>query len=183
MVLIANREIDQMGRLDERAASPLRSGIRIKFDAYGAEQLVDILEHRAELGLRPSVASKDVPERIALEADEDARLAIGILRTSAQIAQSDHGRITDDVVDEAEPEARDDLQQKNVEKRTDLQRVLYDILIKDGLMAPGKFYDRYAKRVDEPKSDWTLRKYVRQIEYYNLVEASEQSQKKKLMAK
>ncbi|MDY6766499.1 MAG: Cdc6/Cdc18 family protein, partial [Candidatus Nanohaloarchaea archaeon] len=80
MVMIANREEDVFAGMDERLRSRLMGTRRIQFSRYGIDELVDILQDRAEWGLEPGAVSEDVLEEVADAAAGDARLAIAILR-------------------------------------------------------------------------------------------------------
>jgi len=177
LVLIANREVDLMGHLEESVASRLRSGVRVNFGAYSDSELVDILEPRAQHGLEPKSVSERMLRRIAREADGDARLAIGILRTAAKLAEVEgDDEITSTLVERAAPEARDDLRQKHYDRLTSDQQTLLDIVLEAGDIRPGELYARYRRQVENPKSDRTLRKYVSKLEHYNLIETSGKSQ-------
>jgi orc1/cdc6 family replication initiation protein len=172
LVGIANREPELMARLDDRVVSRLQGVPRVTFERYGVAELSDILRDRADEGLSRGAVSDAQLERIADVAAGDARVALAILRSAAQEA-SDRGRgqLTDAIIDEAVPEGRDDVRQATLEKLTDHQRVLYDVLQDTGDWMPaGELYDRYRERVDEPKSERMLRNYLSKMEHYNLVE-------------
>lgn len=46
LVLIANREKDLFVRMDDRLVSRLHTATRVRFDRYGVDELVAILEDR-----------------------------------------------------------------------------------------------------------------------------------------
>ena len=77
--------------LDARVQSSLGSE-EIVFPPYNARQLEDILQHRAEIAFEPGVIEEFViPLCAALAAREhgDARKALDLLRTSAELAERD----------------------------------------------------------------------------------------------
>ncbi|MDY6766498.1 MAG: AAA family ATPase, partial [Candidatus Nanohaloarchaea archaeon] len=86
--------------------------------------------------------------------------------------------ITVKMVEAVVPEAEAEERQKNVEKLNDHQTAVYDILSEEGSMTPGELYERYTERVEEPRTERTVRKYVNKMEHYNLV-ASEGERKGK----
>ena len=170
MILIANREEELFARLDDRLSSRLTSSTRIRFERYGLEELVGILDARAERGLEPDAIDRPQLERIANAAAGDARVAIGILRNAAREAERNGTeRISSTVIDDAIPEARDEVRQKNVETLTPHQRTLYEILVEHGEMKPGTLYERYCDRVTDPKTKRTMRNHLSKMCHYNLV--------------
>jgi orc1/cdc6 family replication initiation protein len=173
MVLIANREEDVLGRVDERLQSRLRSSERIRFDSYGNEELVSILSDRVQWGLEPDCITNEQLETVAEVAAGNARDAISILRSTARRAErNDASTITDGFIEEAIPEARAEVRQKNVERLNEHQRILYSLVCDAGEISPGTLYSRYEKSVDEPRTERTCRNYMNKLQRYNLVTAS-----------
>ncbi len=172
MVLIANRERDIVGTLDERLQSRLRSATTIRFDQYADAELEAILADRIEWGLAPGVVTDAQVARIAGAAAGDARDAIGILRSAARTAEhAGADTICDTHIETAIPEARATIRQKSLEKLTDHQRVVYDILVEDGPLSPQELYAQYQSAVDDPRTKRTLTNYLGKLAQYNLVEA------------
>lgn len=172
MILIANREMEVFSGMDDRIRSRLQSSRRIHFDRYSLDELVSILEARVRWGLADGAVARPQLERIADEAAGDARVAIGILRAAAQNAhQIGVETITDDLVDNVVCNVRDRIRQKNVEKLDEHQSVLYEIIDQHEPIAPGELAERYRERVDDPRTDRTLRNYLTKMERYNLVRA------------
>lgn len=172
LVLIANREAELFVDMDERIASRLKSGQRIRFEKYGLEELVAILEARVRRGLAEGAVARPQLERIADEAAGDARVAIGILRSSARHAtQAGDEAITDAAIDAAIPEARDELHEQNVEKLTEHQSVLYEIITEYEPISPRELNQRYEQRVTDPRSERTVRNYLTKMTHYKLVQA------------
>lgn len=112
-------------------------------------------------------------EEITDAAAGDARVAIGILRTAAHRAsQHSAETITDQFIRDAIPEAKAEITQKSIDKLTDDQRILYEIIADAGEIAPGDLYERYEKRVDDPKTKRMVRNYLTKLCHYNLIEAT-----------
>ncbi|PSP55559.1 cell division control protein Cdc6 [Halobacteriales archaeon QS_1_67_19] len=95
-----SNKIDFPDELNERVKSSFAHD-ELVFPPYDAQQLVDILEHRAD-AFRDGVLSDDaIPLTAALAAQEhgDARKAIDILRNAGRIAtKEDAGEVTEDHV-------------------------------------------------------------------------------------
>ena len=173
LVLIANREEDILGPLDERLRSRLRSSESVRFDAYGTEELVSILSDRVRWGLDPEAITAAQLETIAAAAGGNARDAISILRSAARRTErSGADAVTDACIEEAIPEARAEVRQKNVEKLNEHQRILYSLVCDAGEIAPGTLYSRYRSAVEEPRTKRTCRNYLSKLQRYNLVDAS-----------
>jgi len=172
MILIANRERDIVGTLDERLQSRLRSATTIHFDQYADAELEAILADRIEWGLDPGATTDEQVTRIASAAAGDARDAIGILRSAARNAEhAGADTIHDTHIETAIPEARATIRQKSLEKLTDHQRVVYDILAEDGPLSPQELYAEYQSAVDDPRTKRTLTNYLGKLDQYNLIEA------------
>ncbi|UPV72941.1 orc1/cdc6 family replication initiation protein [Halorussus limi] len=172
MVLIANREVELFTQLDDRVASRLTAAMRIHFDRYGVAELVSILEDRVRWGLREDAITTDQLERIADAAAGDARVAISTLRTAARNAvEQGRNQITDALIEEAEPKAMAEIQQKTVQKLTEHQRLVYDIINDYGEIEPGELYAEYRDQADNPRTERTIRNYLRKLCHYNLVQA------------
>lgn len=173
MILVANRAQDVWGTLDERLQSRLRSSVHLSFDAYTDDELVAILSDRVEWGLDPDAITTDQLETIADAAAGDARAAIGILRLAARNADHENAeRITDAHIETAIPEAREEHRHKSLQKLTDHQRCLYDILTAEGPLAPKTLYARYQSEVANPRTKRQMRSYLGKLEQYNLVAAT-----------
>ncbi len=175
MVMIANTEESVFARMDERVRSRLMGARRVAFDHYPLQALVDILQDRVEWGLEPGSVDDTVLEEIADRAAGDARMAIGILRSAARLAEDDGmDEITADIVADAVPDAQERQRQQDLEKLNDHQQAVVDIVTEAGTITPGELYEAYTEAVDEPRSRRTVRKYVNKLEHYNLLETQGQ---------
>ena len=170
MVLIANREEELFSPLDGRLVSRLRGSTRIRFEKYDLDELVSILEDRVYWGLAEDAVTHDQLALIADAAAGDARVAISILRSAARRAeQQDAETIDFGTIHEAIPEGRNEVTQKNIEQLTPHQRTLYGIIEEYEALAPDDLYEHYRERVDEPRSNRTVRNYLSKLAHYNLI--------------
>lgn len=171
LILIANRETDFFADMDERIVSRLRACERIQFDRYDLDELVAILEARAERGLAENAVGEPKLQRIADAAAGDARVALSILRNAARRADREHiDRLTDDLIEAAIPEAKAELRQKDINALTPDQRILFDIINEHGEVVPSELYNAYRARVSDPKSDRMVRNYLHKLQRYNLID-------------
>ena len=170
MILIANREEELFAQLDNRLVSRLHASRRIRFEKYDLDELVSILEDRVRWGLAEDALTRDQLAYIADAAAGDARVAIGILRSAARQAEETDGEEIDfDTLHDAIPEGKREVQQKNVKQLTPHQRVLYEIVCEHDAISPGELYDQYRDRVDDPRSDRTVRNHLSKLAHYNLI--------------
>jgi orc1/cdc6 family replication initiation protein len=173
IVLVANADEELFAGLEERVASRFKTATRIHFDRYGTRELVGILEDRVRWGLHDEAATADQLRLIADLAGGDARVAIGTLRAAAQSAdQRGLHQLTEETIERSAPEAKSEIKQKNLEKLTDHQRTLYDIIEEGGEVPPDALYEAYREAIAEPKSRRMVRNYLEKMRRYNLVEAT-----------
>lgn len=171
MVLIANREAELFARLDDRLVSRLHGSTRVRFEKYDREELVSILEDRVRWGLDPDALTRERLVSIADAASGDARVAISILRSAARHAERADAEVIDaEMVRNAIPEGKREVTRKDVEQLTPHQRAVYEIVREHGTLTPGDLYERYRERVDDPKTDRTVRNYLSKLAHYNLIE-------------
>jgi len=170
MILIANQEEELLAQVDERLTSRLVGSERLVFNRYDDHELVAILEKRAEQGLVPDSIEKRELERIANASAGDARAAISILRNAARKAQYERSdRITTALVNESIPDAREEMHQQNLDRLTPDQRTVYEIIEEEGSITPSSLYQQYSAKVDNPKTDRTVRNYLSKMVQYNLI--------------
>jgi len=123
MLLVANREKELFANADERLTSRLTGCERVRFDRYSSDELISIMDARAKSGLEEGAVNRDQLATIANAAAGDARVALSILRTAARQAHQNYEtRITDDIVEEAMPQARAERHQKDVDTLTPTSR-------------------------------------------------------------
>lgn len=183
LIMIANKET-ALYRVDERIRSSLEGTKEVHFPEYSQEQLVGILEDRREWGLRDEVIDKNMLHRIGNRADGDARVAINALRIAAEEAEKDDmEKITQEIVEDALPEAEKENKSKSIDKLNSHQKVLYDIIDEEGSIAPGELYEKYEEEVEDSKVKRTLRKYLEKMKHYNLIESEGEGRWRKYMVK
>ena len=173
MILVTNHQRDLFSPLDERLQSRLRSSDTIEFDKYTHGELTSILSDRVQWGLADGSITDDQLERLTEAACGNARDAISMLRSAARHAeQAGREQIHDDDIAEAIPAAKAELRQKSLDRLTLDQLAVYEVLRESDELMPKEITTAYKQRVDDPKSKRTVRKYLRKLEQYNLIESS-----------
>jgi orc1/cdc6 family replication initiation protein len=172
MVLIANREDELFEPLNARLTSRLRTATRVEFKRYSVDELVAILRPRVRLGLREDAVTTEQLELIANTAAGDARVGIEVLRVAARRATHEGlDAVSDDIIRNAVSEAKSEIRQRNVDRLTAHQQIIYEIISEHGDITPSDMYAEYRDRAENPKSDRMVRNYLKKMERYNLVRA------------
>ena len=172
MLLIANREEELFASAGERLTSRLAGSERVRFDRYSPDELVSIMDARVRAGLEDGVIERDQLATIANAAAGDARVALSILRTAARQAHRNYeSEITDEIVNASIPEARVARHEKDVETLKPHQRTLYEIIEEYGEISPSNLYEEYESRMDDPKTDRTVRNYLSKMDQYDVISA------------
>jgi cell division control protein 6 len=98
-------------------------------------------------------------------------VAIGILRSTArQTQETDAEGISFQMIHESIPEAKTKIRQKNIDQLPPHQRALYEIVREHDSLKPLDLYKQYRSRVEDPRSDRTVRNYLSKLGHYNLIE-------------
>jgi orc1/cdc6 family replication initiation protein len=172
MILIANQEKELFEPLNARLTSRLQTATRIGFDRYSVDELVKILQPRVRLGLNEDTVTTKQLELIANAAAGDARVGIEILRVAARRATHEGlNSVSDIIIRNAVSEAKSEIRQRNVDRLTAHQKIVYDIITEHVEIAPSDLYAEYSDRAESPKTDRMVRNYLKKMERYNLVRA------------
>jgi cell division control protein 6 len=147
--------------LDPRVKSSLGEE-EIVFPPYDANQLRDILQHRADVAFKPDALTDDViPLCAAFAAQEhgDARRALDLLRTAGELAERDQ---SEDIEEEHVRQAQDKIELDRVVEvvrtlPTQSKLVLFSIILleKNGVhnINTGEVYNIYKRLCEEIDAD------------------------------
>ncbi|WP_042666237.1 hypothetical protein [Haloferax sp. ATB1] len=91
------------------------------------------------------------------------------MKSSRAQPRTDH--LTDTILREAAPEAKAEIRQQNLEKLTDDQQAVYEIIREHDGVRPDALYEAYCERVVEPQTRRTMTNHLQKMRRYNLVEA------------
>jgi Cdc6-like AAA superfamily ATPase len=175
LVLVANRDEDIVDELSVVQATTLQDGTRLDFDPYSVDALVDILRPRGDEGIYGRV-DDDVLEAIASRAGGDARNAIKCLEMGARLAsERELDELDRALIDESMDRARAFVRQKASERLRREEHIVYDIVREAGEAQMGEIYRTYEARVADPKSQRSVRSWLRKMTAYNLLESRGQT--------
>lgn len=171
MVLIANQPHHLLGNIDSTLDSRIGTIPQINFEPYPTDAIVDILEARVEAGVRSGVVSDSNFDLIADIVSGDARKAIVLLRRAVKRAASEgSSHVAADHIHNSIGAANRDIARARVSSLTRDQRIVLEVLAEEGPASTGEIRSFYAGRVDDPKSERTLRRWIREkFIQYNLV--------------
>jgi len=168
-LILASTHYHTLVTLPSRIKSSL-SLTEVEFPQYSVEELVSILKDRIEYSLRPGVLASKLLRIIATAARGDARVGLETIRRAAIRAEERNGRkiaLLD--VKAASTEANKLRLEYFLSKLNDHQRIIYDILTKEGRLDSGSVYRSYFGRVQNPVVDRAYRKYMRRMVELGLV--------------
>ena len=184
LIIISNVLEPFFADMDERIRSRFRSITQVKFNPYSVKELTSILKDRAEWGLKPGSIKNKQLKQIAKASNGDARIGIGILRAAARKAEKQRKeKITDQIIQKSIPTGKQETKQKNIDNLNDHQKTLYKIIKKEKTIKPGTLYKKYRKKIQEPRSNRTLRKYLEKMEHYNLIKSEGKNKARKYKIK
>lgn len=176
LILIANEEQELFEPLNARLTSRLKTATRIEFDRYNTEELVETLEPRVRRGLRENALTTEQLEMVSEAVAGDARVGLEVLRVASHRAnQQGMETVSDEMVLEATPEAKEQIRQRNAEILTTVQRILYGVINEHGEISPSNLYEAYQDQADDPKSNRMVRNSPKKMERYNLVRSEGQT--------
>ena len=183
IILIANRS-DVFVDMDDRIRSSFSSIEEVRFKAYSDSEILDILKDRVEYGLREGAIEKSVLKLIASKSGGDARVAISTLRKSAQKAEREGlEEIDREIVKESFSDAVKDNRSISLKKLNQDQRELYDVLKEEKELKSGLLFEKYREEAEDGPTDRTLRRYMKKMEAYGLVESKGSTRDRKYSLK
>ncbi|MBI4173417.1 MAG: orc1/cdc6 family replication initiation protein [Candidatus Aenigmarchaeota archaeon] len=175
LIFIAN-SATAFYNLDPRIRSRLSTMDDIEFQPYSTSELADILKDRAEWALVPGVVLNGQLEAIAAAAGGDARAAIDILRIAAEEAEKkDMEKLSDAAIEKALPKFRAQQETDKLQVLNDHQKLLLEIIKKQGKTNPDNLYVEFSKRTKDSGlreiNERTIRKNLERLAFYKLIAA------------
>lgn len=178
LILVGNHMTDLYEGMDDRVRSRAGVGHEIRFTTYSTVQLTEILQARAEHGLRDGAVDDRILERIALRAEGDARVAIRTLRVAAEAALDEYdsrwemrdATISADDVPDATIVAKRTILEDLRDKFDDHQTTMLDVLIDDGgKLTTSEVFEEYSERMDDALSRRRMQDKFGKLIYYEAV--------------
>lgn len=172
IVIIATREERLIDPLEAPAQSRVTAAQRIRLSKYTTDELVDILDDRAEWGLEPGAVTREVLFTIAEAARGDARKAIATLASAARIAMREgESTITEAIVrEEALDQAAEHIKQQKLQNVGEHARLLHAIIEETEPVDRTMLLDEYRDRVADPRSERSVDNYLAKLVDYSLVD-------------
>lgn len=182
IVIIHDRD-EWLARVDERHRRRFAADHQIELGRYGVDELADILESRAELGLPDYAWNRELLERIADDVAGVARRGIQTLRAAAEVAEErDHGSIDDIDVVAGHERAREQIRKSNLDSLPFHHQVLYALVRSSGSAgvdagALHRQYDAVVPQVyddfSRPIGERSRRNKLQKLRDYDLIETTD----------
>lgn len=150
LICICNSQFVYFG-LEERVKSRLNP-VRILFQEYSSDELLDILNGRARYALAPYSYGEDILQTIARLSDGGARIAIQTLKTSAYLAENnDKKEVSALHVERAWNSAKELKKTYLLRRLPDHHRLLYELIAKKPGILSGDLRRFYLKTCNARK--------------------------------
>lgn len=185
VVAISHQPDRFLSRVDSNVRDQFRGdyGSHIPFEQYTVDELVAILQARADHGLIPGVVDDEQLETIAADVGGAARHAIQSLRSAAELAvDRGHQAVRDDDIVDGIDAAEDQIRQQKLRSLGYHHHVLYEIVRSgsEGSRSSSEVHDLYDELGDDlyqsrgqtGVSRRRRRDILDKLEEYHLVESS-----------
>lgn len=161
--------------LDDRIKSRLNAQW-VEFPPYKQDELIGILEQRADYGLRSGAYSKTVLNRIVELAEDDARVAIQTLKNAVYIAEREIAKDISRVhIEQGYMTARHMKRTYLLHKLTEHHRLLLELVRGNGEILSGKLWLLYVKNCKKlglsPIAQRTYSEYMNKLGSFGLIES------------
>ena len=171
VAVVANDRDEYMARVQDRIASRLSGLHTVRFDPYSVDSLVRIMRDRAKVAIGSAVIDGPVLEEIADAATGDARLALRTLLCAVRNADIRGGSVVTELdIDGALPEARRDIQEDVIDSLSRQHQAVLAAIAEVGPCRISEMHSAYSDRVQEVRTQRTIRKYATKLKAYGLVE-------------
>ncbi len=179
VVVICHDRERWLSRLDIDEQHCWHDAVDLHLDRYAPDELADILEPRAEKGLRSGTVDRGVLEEIADEAAGSARRAIVTLQSAAEVAvERGHERIRGADVPAGLERGQRRMRKAHLASLPMHHHVLYELIRQAGEIDGETLHDRYDAVADSVYAGETqvpvgkrMRRYhLDKLEEYDLIE-------------
>ena len=180
VVAICHDPDNWLARVDDSIRRRFRAGPQLGLDRYGTDELADILDERAQIGLHPTAITRSQLERIADDVAGVARKGIQALREAARLAtERGHMAILDDDIEDAYPRANRQIRRSNLASLPYHHQVIYECIRTADDPVDGRAlhsrYDELAEQVyagvpQTPLSKRQRRNKLPKLQEYDLID-------------
>lgn len=180
LVLISN-DWSQIIRNDERLNSRFQALGSVSLSSYTTKELLEIVESAASKALPEGCFDDETIFQIAYRSQGDVRKALGLLKQSyIESKVEGKNKVEEDII--ADISERLDPDERDLELNKD-QKVLLDIVEEEDTIKPGPLYREYRQKVEDPKVERTLRKYLKELAEANKLDLKGQGRWRSYMSK
>jgi len=183
VVVICHDRERWLSRLNVDEQRPWHDAVDLHLDRYAPDELADILEPRAEKGLRSGAVDRNVLEEIADEAAGSARRAIVTLRSAAEVGvERGHEQIRKEDVPAGLERGQHRMRKAHLASLPMHHHVLYELIREAGEINGETLHDHYDAVADSVYAGETqvpvgkrMRRYhLNKLEEYDLIEQDDE---------
>jgi cell division control protein 6 len=171
ILVSSDLDLDLIGGLDSRVQSVFRPE-EAYFPVYDLREIVDILQHRIEVGFRPDVVPPDVLDRVAeLTADTgDLRVGIDLLRRAGLNAERRASRTVEiEDVTQSFDSARHVHLERHLRGLADSEQTLLSVIAETDAERAGAVYEAFREETDLGYTRYT--EIVNKLDDLDLIDA------------
>lgn len=142
----------------------------IGFRPYSSEDVFRILKERVQCGVAPNTINDKLLSTVCAMSEGDARRALNIVKLAARNAEIlDKGTVSIENVMEAAKQTRTQVISKRVEKLTDGEKIIFDVLKDNKRMTSGNLFRIYRELSNGEVSDRCYRQHMVHLRDLGLV--------------
>jgi Cdc6-like AAA superfamily ATPase len=180
VVVICHDPDAWLASADRRVRDRLGS-TTLGLDRYTVDELADILEARARVGLEPGSVTRRQLEAIADQVAGVARAGIQTLRAAAQeSARRGYGQVRGEVLERAHEIAQYHIREQRLQSLPFHHQVLYELVRQSGGLQAGALHERYDAVAEEvyqglpqtPIGERERRRKCRKLVEYGLIKGA-----------
>jgi Cdc6-like AAA superfamily ATPase len=168
LILISNQPLS-VSKLALKGNSKLYLD-EIEFKPYNRNEIFQILKDRARCGLASDVITDDILSLAARICDGDARRGLQLVKLAARDAEIlNQSRITVENIESASQKTRSQTISNVLEKLSEKQKIIFDILKENRRMTSGELFRIYRKISGDDANDRSYRNQMNALKEFGLV--------------
>lgn len=172
-LICIGHDVDDALAMVPKPAESLRHARQISFKPYDMPAMLDILQARVDVGLRPGTVTTAQLERIADHVAGSARFGVQALRSAVELGvDRGHTEVTDKDVNDCFTHAKARIRRQLLASLSRQHHIVYRVIREagpDGLTS-GEIYEAYERRSENPRSRQMVGNYRQKLRRYDLVD-------------
>lgn len=180
VVAICHDPQEWLAKVSKTGRRPFAGDHHIELERYGTDELADILQARAEQGLRPDVVTRDQLRTIADRVAGVARFGIQSLRAAAELAEErHHPTILEEDIEDSFERAKHRIRQSNLDSLPIHHHILFELIRSAGEISAVALHETYDELAEDlyagypqtPIGKRSRRNKLQKLREYDLIES------------